>query len=332
MESDNEKPPPTVLESTGTEESEAKEDTESGGVSSRRRRIFDAFKKAEDRINESTSPTKTTPDRDANPTKRGPEIRSMIREFADTSEVLMNVLDEVQKLHPCIGVVVIAFKTMISLELKRRENDDKVMALLVKIQDMMKVLVQLRAISPDQKGHKEPFTVQEKIASLCVDIEADIKACGNLCDAWSKKGIFAKLIKSPLYEIRLAEFGDTFGERQKELELALSIFIAQEVRSANENLSQMKESLESTHEKLDMLLVFRSLQSPVERDLWEFIRAKGGLAKVMEDDTMTAREGQFTGTRAGIELELWKPKLWPTNTALEQCPATVNVEQFPMEH
>ena len=37
---------------------------------------------------------------------------------------------------------MIAFKAVVSLELKRRENDDKVMFLLVKIQELMEVLVQ----------------------------------------------------------------------------------------------------------------------------------------------------------------------------------------------
>ena len=37
---------------------------------------------------------------------------------------------------------MIAFKAVISLELKRRENDDKIMFLLVKIQELMEVLVQ----------------------------------------------------------------------------------------------------------------------------------------------------------------------------------------------
>ncbi|ESK90786.1 hypothetical protein Moror_4058 [Moniliophthora roreri MCA 2997] len=317
---------------------EIQQDPEVG--SSRRRRFLNAFKRAEDRASEATAAS----DRSSAQQKKGPEVRSMIREFAETSEVLMNVLDEVQKLHPCIGVAVIAFKTVISLELKRRDNDDKVMALLLKIQEMMKVLVQLRAISPEQKAHDQSFTVQEKIASLCIQIEEDIKACGNFCDAYSKKGILARIIKSPLYEIRLAEFGDTFEERQRELQLALNIFTAQEARFTNEALSAMNDSLKSTHDKLDMLVVFRSLQSPFEKEVWEFVRAKGGLAKVMEDDTVTARllqmlsripsdsstaqQTPWSGPRSGIHA----PRHGPVELPADSWPSAGTPYRAPGSH
>ncbi len=71
----------------------------------------------------------------------------------------MNVLDDVRRIHPVIGkycyarltgpftylwidVVVLAFKAVITLELKRRDNDQKVLVLQVKLQDMMEVFVQ----------------------------------------------------------------------------------------------------------------------------------------------------------------------------------------------
>ena len=40
------------------------------------------------------------------------------------------------------GVAVIAFKAVVTLVLKRKENEDKVIFLLVKIQDLMETLVQ----------------------------------------------------------------------------------------------------------------------------------------------------------------------------------------------
>uniref|UniRef100_A0A0W0FDP9 Uncharacterized protein n=1 Tax=Moniliophthora roreri TaxID=221103 RepID=A0A0W0FDP9_MONRR len=219
------------------------------------------------------------------------EIRSKIGGFADTSEVLIKVLDEVKDLHPCIELVVIAFKAVVGLALKRQENDDRVMVLMLKMQDMMTVLLHLRSI-PQAKEvdyNDQPHTVEKMIASLCDQIEKHIKGCGNLCDAYSKEGRIFKIIKSPFYEIRLAEFGDTFSDHQRELEFRLNLFITKEIRTANEGISQMQESLHSVHDKLDMLLVFQLLQPRPEKDVWQFVKAKGGLAKVMEDDQLAAQ-------------------------------------------
>ena len=92
--------------------------------------------------------------------ERYSKIKSKISGFSESSEVLLKILEEVKDIHPFIGgpsyvfgaegrtqlvssgVAVIAFKAVVSLELKRRENDDKVMFLLVKVQDMMEILVQ----------------------------------------------------------------------------------------------------------------------------------------------------------------------------------------------
>jgi len=73
------------------------------------------------------------------------------------------LLDEVAKIHPFVGgpltvtilypkpriltiyttiVAVLAFKGVISLELKRRDNDQKVIALKLQMQEMMAVLLE----------------------------------------------------------------------------------------------------------------------------------------------------------------------------------------------
>jgi uncharacterized membrane protein len=42
----------------------------------------------------------------------------------------------------CFAVAVLAFQAVITLELKRRENDNKVIALQLRMQEMMSVLVE----------------------------------------------------------------------------------------------------------------------------------------------------------------------------------------------
>lgn len=48
----------------------------------------------------------------------------------------------------------------------------------------------------------------------------------------------------------------------------------------------MSLTVESNTEKLDVMLVFRQLQSPVERDLFRYIESQGGPEKFLQSDEM----------------------------------------------
>lgn len=106
-------------------------------------------------------------------------IEDNVRSFAESSTILMKALDEVAKLHPFIGgesipaispsnqliqvVAVLAFKAVVTLELKRRANDKKVIALQLQMQDMMSILLQY---VPDTSLWHEVLTFDNtKIAS-----------------------------------------------------------------------------------------------------------------------------------------------------------------------
>ncbi|KAG7087300.1 hypothetical protein E1B28_013278 [Marasmius oreades] len=225
------------------------------------------------------------------------KIKSKINGFSESSQVLLKVLEEVKDIHPFIGVAVIAFKAVVTLELKRRENDDKVVFLLVKMQDLMETLVQLRAIPSDQKTSDQLYTVEEKLASLCAKIEKDIQGCGNLCDTFSKKRFLVKLLKGSIYEIRLEEMAQTLDERQRELQFALGLFTARGIQSIN-------DTLRSAHDDINMLLLLQMLQSSAEKEFLDIVNAKGGPSKCMQDEEILSELIQI---RRGASREL------PTN-------------------
>ncbi|KAG7087294.1 hypothetical protein E1B28_013272 [Marasmius oreades] len=209
------------------------------------------------------------------------KIRSKINGFSESSQVLLKVLEEVKDIHPFIGAAVIAFQAVVKLELKRHQNDDKVKFLMVKLQDLMETLVQLRAIRPDQKTKDQLYTVKEKLASLCAKLEKDIEKCGNLCDHVSKKGFLVKLLKGPIYEIRLGDMAQTLDERQRELEFALVLFTARGIQSTN-------DTLRSAHNDINMVLLLQMLQSSAEKEFLDIVNAKGGPSKCMQDEKILA--------------------------------------------
>ena len=69
-------------------------------------------------------------------------IESNMTGWAEASKVLMSALDGVAAHQPVVGVAVLAFKAVMTLEMKRRNSDKKVIALHLQMQEMMSVLLQ----------------------------------------------------------------------------------------------------------------------------------------------------------------------------------------------
>ncbi|KAF5344487.1 hypothetical protein D9758_014131 [Tetrapyrgos nigripes] len=211
-------------------------------------------------------------------------IEAKVRNFAESSQVLMNALDQIQKLHPFIGVAVLAFKAVVSLELKRHDNDQRVVVLQVKMQDLMEVFIKLGDIIPEQRAEKQNFIVRDRLENLCIKIAEDIKACGNICDAYLKKRTLVRLLRSPIYEARFEEQAQKFEESQKELTLALLMFTTTGIQAANASLSEAKDSLQSMQHNVSLILLFQILQTPVEKKVMTFIQSKGGPDACMQND------------------------------------------------
>ncbi|KAF9220899.1 hypothetical protein BS17DRAFT_820097 [Gyrodon lividus] len=213
-----------------------------------------------------------------------------IRTFGESSKVIMKILDEVAKVHPFVGVAVLAFKAVVTLELKRRDNDKKVIALKVEMKDMMSILLRLRYVRDPKQLFPDGTTLEGRMQQLMKDIADDITNCGNICDAYTKKSLVAKVFKGPVWETRLADFADTFVRRRQEIELALSIHTTLGVDSANHALSDLQDGLRSVHDKLDMLLMFKKLETPAAKEIAKFVaETKGGQAAFMENDDLLQR-------------------------------------------
>ncbi|KAF9059093.1 hypothetical protein BDP27DRAFT_1342146 [Rhodocollybia butyracea] len=212
-------------------------------------------------------------------------IEGQIKDFATSSKVLMGILDDLRKIHPVIDVVVLAFKAVVTLELQRRDNDQKVLILQVKMHDMMETFLQLQIITPDKKEPKRGFTVAESLTKLCDQISKDISSCGNLCDSYSKKRRLIKLLKSPIYEGRLSGYITSFIERRTELQTTLSMFTAHKIHAAISILENNEAVLQSISDSISLIFKQLRFQTPLEKRLWEVVEAKGGLDKCIADDS-----------------------------------------------
>jgi len=145
----------------------------------------------------------------------------------------------------------LAFKTVYNLELKRRDNEKKIIALYVEMKDMMGVLLlcvmtftypRLADISSlkDVKNDKLPATdgpsIEDRLKSLVARTVDDIKLCSNACDTYVKKRLLAKVMLGSIWDAKLLDFVGLFTKRRQEFEFELSVHTSQGVDKANVKL------------------------------------------------------------------------------------------------
>jgi hypothetical protein len=120
---------------------------------------------------------------------------------------------------------VLAFKAVLILEQKRRENDRKVIALELDMSDMMSMLLQyatssfhftltlfphylrrLRDIRDPNQQAPDGTTVKGRMQKLMETIAKDITNCGNACDIYAKKSTVGKsALAAPYHDAPIAE-------------------------------------------------------------------------------------------------------------------------------
>ncbi|KAK0505331.1 hypothetical protein EDD18DRAFT_1060761, partial [Armillaria luteobubalina] len=218
-------------------------------------------------------------------------IDSALSSFVETSEVVMKGLDALGQLHPFVGVAVLAFKLVVTLDMTRRGNNKKVLAVKLQMQDTMTVLFQLRHIKDPKEIGPDGSTIEDRMGSLMEAIAKDIRETGSACDHYLKKGFLAKTIKSKIYETRLANYAAKFTQHREDLDFALQIHTALGVESANAKLDGQDQKLKSMDRKLDhtmemMMSVFRKLETFRERDIQNFIKDKGGVKACIDNEQL----------------------------------------------
>jgi hypothetical protein len=158
--------------------------------------------------------------------------------------------------HEMIGklVAVLAFKTIYTLEMKRRDNDKKIIALHAEIKDMMNVLLLCVILSiyytllisyslhdvpaeSDKLIGPDGRNVADRLSPLVEQTAEDIKSCSNICDTYSKKKLLAKVFQSPLWNAKLLGYVRLFSKRRQDFEFELSIHTGRGVTEANAKLN-----------------------------------------------------------------------------------------------
>ncbi|TFK89009.1 hypothetical protein K466DRAFT_487737 [Polyporus arcularius HHB13444] len=205
-------------------------------------------------------------------------VREGVNTLIDSLPGLVKALDEVAKLHPFIGIAVSAFRVVVELDIKRRDNDKKIGVLFAEMKDMMEALLQLRSIKDEETIGPDGMTIKARMQELVKQAADEIKSCANACDTYSKKRLIVKVIKGSVWDSTLKGFIDAFASRRKAFTFALSIHIGVGVDDANRRLKLIDA-------KIDIVLeFFAKAVTPEQQELALLVQKKGGPTAVMGDN------------------------------------------------
>ncbi|KAJ7913942.1 hypothetical protein B0H13DRAFT_1612003 [Mycena leptocephala] len=199
-------------------------------------------------------------------------IEKNLSSFAEGMPVLMQALDEIAKIHPFIQIAVTAFQAVWALEQKRRDNDRKVLALHLEIKQMMSVLRQLQNV---RDAEANGSTIEDRMGKIVRGAADDIKDCANACDTYSKKKLVVKVLKGPIWDVRLLKFVEIFAKRRSDFEFALSIHTSLAVDAMNA--------------KMDLMLkLFQRLITPEQKEMARYSKQleQGGKACLDDDEKL----------------------------------------------
>ncbi|KAF8553591.1 hypothetical protein OG21DRAFT_1441706 [Imleria badia] len=210
-------------------------------------------------------------------------VKDRVNHFVENSKMLMNALDEVGKVHPFIQVAVSVFKVGIQLEITRRQNDEKVLALNSMMCDMMSALVLLKKIgSPkEQTLQIDKSTIEERLQERMGLIIESIKSCAKLCDSYQRRHVAVKFFTSIKWQQKFTGVAEQFADHQNAIQSDLQIYISVEITNTNEILRTLGKNVTSMME-----MVFDRMQSPKERELANFVQSKGGVTTSPDDQLL----------------------------------------------
>ena len=100
-----------------------------------------------------------------------------------------------------------------------------------------------KLIAPDGKS------IEDRLKILVECTADDIKTCSNVCDAYMKKRLLAKVLLGSVWDAKLLDFVKLFAMRRQEFEFELTMHTSQSVDKANSKLDSIGEVMKALDEK-----------------------------------------------------------------------------------
>ncbi|KAF4609988.1 hypothetical protein D9613_010358 [Agrocybe pediades] len=228
------------------------------------------------------------------------EVQIAIDSFVETANVVLEGLVALGNVHPILGVAIFAFHSVMRLDLARRDNNKKVLAVKLQMQNMMCTMFQLRNLRHVHVKEGEREQEKERLQRLIKVIADDITKCGSDLNYYMDRKFVSKLFNAKAYERRFADHIETFVRHRSELQNTITAYIAAGTDAANIAISDVAQKVDNMDVKLENFIqkLFRKLDTAREVELQSFIELYG-VKECLSKDELLAK----LLTRAGESLD-----------------------------
>jgi hypothetical protein len=115
------------------------------------------------------------------------------------------------------------------------------------------ILRSLKDVRNDRLFSRDGIHIEDRLLGLIERTAGDITLCSNVCDAYAKKKLLAKVFQGPRWDDKLLHYVNLFSKRRQEFEFELSIHMTRGVDNANTKLGTVLDNIYALDEKFSFL-------------------------------------------------------------------------------
>ncbi|KAF9482851.1 hypothetical protein BDN70DRAFT_874437 [Pholiota conissans] len=215
----------------------------------------------------------------------GEKLDNLLDGFMNGANAVLEELTFLGNAHPALAVAIFAFHEVVKLDIARRDNNKKVLVVVLQMQSMLGPMFQLRNLDHTHMPEAEKRFHEGRLKEIVDVITRDIKMCRSDITHFMNRKFVYKLVLAKGYEKKFASHIETFAQRRSELQSVISEYIAIGISSANIAIGQVGHKIDSMDIKVDKIIsvLFRHLDTPRERDVFKFMQQNGGPEKCVND-------------------------------------------------
>ncbi|KAH7100241.1 hypothetical protein BKA62DRAFT_259233 [Auriculariales sp. MPI-PUGE-AT-0066] len=197
-------------------------------------------------------------------------------EILHVANKVLGALDALSAVHPFIGLAVVAFKGIVQFEMKRRENDKRVSALMLQATDMFSELLSLNHLNDPDQVLPSGQTIRGRLQVTLDKVLASIKDMGNCFNKYHQSKPISRFFKAMQWEDKFIGLADTFTGLKKDVKTALIIRTAIRIEDAATGVERLDV-------KLDILMNMIRTKSTDEQKVADAVALHGGKEAVLND-------------------------------------------------
>jgi hypothetical protein len=114
----------------------------------------------------------------------------------------------------------------------------------------------IKDVESDKLIAPDGTNIEDRLKSLVERTADDIKTCSNVCDAYMKKRLLAKVLLSSIWDARLLDFVKLFATRRQEFKFELTVHTSQGVDKANLKLDAIGSATKELNEQSGYLRLY----------------------------------------------------------------------------